>query len=214
MESFEQCIHNIDEHTKQAIQQHTDMLAKTIFSTAQKSNKSANIFDNSFYNIFSDSKGMGLESTSAFNPHTVVEMRDEKAYQVIDSWDKVDGILPNRKVMSTYYVDVSINSNSLNDIFNVQQRINYNYMSMKSESLKIKKNLSCENNKKQYRCQNKTNQDYAQGNCCVSTQYIISGIHQCHLNRPDSTRCRNGLPQYHCTSCSQFTNTEYQQICL
>ena len=34
-----------------------------------------------------------------------IEFRDGKSHQVMESWNKVDGILPNRKVMGKYYVD-------------------------------------------------------------------------------------------------------------
>jgi hypothetical protein len=106
MDILEQGIQNIDTFTKKSIQKHKDILAKTLYDTAEKSNKSSHSFDKNCNRIFTDAKDFGTPSDESFNPHTVVEFREGKAHQVIDTWDKDHGILPNRKVMGTYYIDV------------------------------------------------------------------------------------------------------------
>lgn len=42
----------------------------------------------------------------AFNPKFVIEIKDGKGNKVIDTWDNIIGILPDRKVMGKYYIDV------------------------------------------------------------------------------------------------------------
>ena len=116
MDCLEKGIHQIDEHTKNAIQKHKDILANTIFKTAQKSNNSATLFDKNMKKIFSDLDNMGQENNVPFNPLTVVEFRDGKAFQVIDHWDKEVGILPSRKIMGSYYLDIAKEQiNQIND---------------------------------------------------------------------------------------------------
>lgn len=105
MDILEQGIQNIDTFTKKSIQKHKDILAKTLYDTAEKSNKSSHSFDKNCNRIFTDAKDFGTPSDESFNPHTVVEFREGKAHQVIETWDKDHGILPNRKVMGTYYID-------------------------------------------------------------------------------------------------------------
>ena len=46
-----------------------------------------------------------VEKAPVFNPTTVVEMRDGKAYQVLEAWDKTIGILPGRVVTGAYHID-------------------------------------------------------------------------------------------------------------
>ena len=106
METIETGIQNIDAHTNEAIQKHKDLLAKTIFETAKKSKMALKTFEKQCADIFTDVNQIGTESTEAFNPHTIVELRDGKCHQVIDNWNKTDGILPDRKVMGKYFIDV------------------------------------------------------------------------------------------------------------
>lgn len=117
MDSIEKGIQSVDEHTKQAIQKHKDILAKTIFETAQKSSRSTNSFDTNCRKIFTEANTIGKEDPAPFNPHTVVEFRDGKSYQVMDSWDKDMGLLPHRKVMGTYYVDRLNYGNSTQQLY-------------------------------------------------------------------------------------------------
>lgn len=108
MDCIEKGLQSIDTQTKSAIQKHKELLAKSIFETASKSNSSSASFDKKSYKVFEGLDQIGREESKAFNPHTVVEFRDGKAFQVIDTWDEVNGILPNRKVMGTYYVDIGL----------------------------------------------------------------------------------------------------------
>jgi hypothetical protein len=105
MDTIEKGIIDIDEHTKNAINKHNELFAKTLFESANISNRSSNNLDSNYKKIFNELDTIGKLDTEVFNPDTVVEFRDGKSYQVIESWDKIDGILPNRKVMGVYYVD-------------------------------------------------------------------------------------------------------------
>ena len=105
MESIEKGIHNIDLHTKNSIEKHKDLLAKTIYDTASKAKVSLQSFEKQCGNIFSDIDSIGVDEQQAFNPHTVIEFREGKSHQVLESWNKTYGLLPNRKVMGKYYVD-------------------------------------------------------------------------------------------------------------
>ena len=133
MDTLEQGIQTIDAHTQQAIKKHKDILAQTIYNTANKSNKSAINFDKQYNKYFTESESLGVTDGLPFNPHTVVEMRNGKSNQVIDTWDKGEGILPDRKVMGEYYVDIGIGKfNTEEDIFycpqhkNIQNHFTYN----------------------------------------------------------------------------------------
>ena len=111
MESIERGIHSIDEHTKQAIEKHKELLAKTIFDTAKESNVSLQSFENQCLKIFPDIDSIGTDNEELFNPHTVIEFREGKSYKVMETWNKENGILPDRKIMGKYYVD-NLSSNS------------------------------------------------------------------------------------------------------
>ena len=105
MEALERGLQNIDQHTKDAIKKHNDILTKTLFDTAQKSNQSSEKLDLNSKKVFPEATNFGEIDSEAFNPKKVVEFRDGKSFQVIEDWNKIKGILPNRKVMGTYYLD-------------------------------------------------------------------------------------------------------------
>lgn len=105
MEALERGLQNIDQHTKDAIKKHNDILTKTLFDTAQKSNQSSEKLDINSKKVFPEATNFGEIDTEAFNPKKVVEFRDGKSFQVIEDWNKIKGILPNRKVMGTYFLD-------------------------------------------------------------------------------------------------------------
>ena len=46
------------------------------------------------------------EPQNGFNPTFVIEIKDGKGCKIIDTWDKTTGLLPDRKVMCKYYIDV------------------------------------------------------------------------------------------------------------
>ena len=113
MESIEKGIQNIDQHTKSAIEKHKELLAKTIYDTANKAKVSLQSFEKQCGKIFPEIDSIGVDEQQAFNPHTVIEFREGKSYQVMELWNKTDGLLPNRKVMGKYYVDKMKNKNQL-----------------------------------------------------------------------------------------------------
>ena len=102
MNSIEKSLHDIDEHKQQAITKHEELLAKAIVSSAKTSNQCARNLDSQFRRYFPEIDEIGESSEDAFNPTTIVEFRDGKAHQVITSWDKYSGFLPDRKVIDIY----------------------------------------------------------------------------------------------------------------
>lgn len=106
MDTIEQGLKRIDEHNTSAINKHKELLSKAISESASISNKCSKNLDNEFCKIFPAIDILNKIETSIFNPTTVVEFRNNKAYQIIDTWDKEIGLLPERKVMGEYYVDI------------------------------------------------------------------------------------------------------------
>ena len=101
MNSIEQGLHAIEAHKQQAITKHEELLAKAIVNSAKTSNQCARNLDNQFRRYFPEIDDIGESSEDAFNPTTIVEFREGKAHQVIASWDKYNGFLPDRKVVDT-----------------------------------------------------------------------------------------------------------------
>ena len=125
MESIEKGIHNIDLHTKNSIEKHKELLAKTIYDTASKAKVSLQSFEKQCGRVFSDIDSIGLDEQQAFNPHTVIEFREGKSHQVLESWNKTYGLLPNRKVMGKYYVDKlnnELDENTSKKIYYIPER--------------------------------------------------------------------------------------------
>ena len=108
MDSFEKSIQAIDAQTKDAIDKHEKLLAKTIYDSANKSKGSMKAFERQCGSIFKGIDEIGVETDTAFNPGCVVEFREGKSHQVIENWDRIDGVLPKRKVMGQYFVDSGI----------------------------------------------------------------------------------------------------------
>jgi hypothetical protein len=119
METIEKGLQNLDAITKESIDTYKKNLAKTLYDTAYKSHTTSKRFDTHSKDIFPEALNFVTESIQPFNPHTVVEFRDGKSYQVIDNWDKTTGLLPNRTVMGEYYLDscVPIPQTSNNNYF-------------------------------------------------------------------------------------------------
>ena len=107
MNTIESGVKQLDELKQTAIEKHHALFSKAIFDSASVSNACAKSFDSEIAKQFPELDLMVPENNgSAFNPKTVVEFRDGKAYQVIESWDTTDGILPDRIVQGQYHIDV------------------------------------------------------------------------------------------------------------
>jgi hypothetical protein len=106
MDTIELGLKRIDEHNTTAINKHKELLSKAITESASISNKCSKNLDNEFNKIFPKLDKLNNIETNIFNPSTVIEFRDNKAYQIIDTWNKEQGLLPERKVMGEYYVDI------------------------------------------------------------------------------------------------------------
>ena len=107
MNTIESGVKQLDELKQTAIEKHHALFSKAIFDSASVSNACAKSFDSEIAKQFPELDLMVPENNgSAFNPKTVVEFRDGKAYQVIESWDTTDGILPDRIIQGQYHIDV------------------------------------------------------------------------------------------------------------
>ena len=106
MDTIEQGLKRIDEHNISAINKHKELLSKAISESANISNKCSQNLDNEFIKIFPEINELNNTEISIFNPVTVIEFRDNKAYQIIDTWNKDNGLLPERNVMGEYFVDI------------------------------------------------------------------------------------------------------------
>ena len=113
MESIEQSLHKINQCSQDAIKKQQLMFTNSIHNSAKVSNTCSNNLDREFRKLFPEVETLGTETEEPFNPSTVVEFRDNKAYQVIDSWDKDDGLLPNRKVMYDYHIDINTTAKNM-----------------------------------------------------------------------------------------------------
>lgn len=113
MDTIEEGLKRIDEHNISAINKHKELFSKAISESASISNKCSKNLDTEFSKIFPEVNSLNNTKTSIFNPITVVEFRNNQAYQIIDTWDKDYGLLPERKSMGTYHVDIGIYIKSL-----------------------------------------------------------------------------------------------------
>uniref|UniRef100_A0A6C0ADH5 Uncharacterized protein n=1 Tax=viral metagenome TaxID=1070528 RepID=A0A6C0ADH5_9ZZZZ len=102
MESFEKTIEDLNSKTIKTIEEQKLYFAKSIHKLANETiihnAKVDEIFSKQFCDMFKEHKYKTL------NPHIVVEMKDGKPLKVIDSWNHDEGILPNIKFVSEYYV--------------------------------------------------------------------------------------------------------------
>ena len=142
-------------------------------------------FEKQCLKIFPNIEEIGIDEKQVFNPHTIIEFREGKSHQVIESWNKTDGLLPNRKVMGKYYVDKMKNKTQLDE--NTSEKMYYlpktnhkqDYMYNSSRQVK---NFN----------DNKTSQFYSVQNCYFHNHYEnISIIEQ---NNKVINKYLNSLP--------------------
>ena len=105
MESIENGFKQLDAHKTGAIQKHLEIFTKAIYDSANVSHTCAKNLDSEFLKHFPEMEQMKGDE-KPFNPTTVVEFRDGKAHQVIEGWDKQEGLLPNRIVQEQYHIDI------------------------------------------------------------------------------------------------------------
>ena len=129
MDTIELGLKRIDEHNTSAINKHKELLSKAITESASISNKCSKNLDNEFNKIFPELDKLNNIESNTFNPTTVIEFRDNKAFQIIDTWNKDNGILPERKVMGEYYVDIGLYINKPYCIGSKQYIGSFNSMS-------------------------------------------------------------------------------------
>ena len=105
METIENGFKQLDAHKAGAIQKHLEIFTKAIYDSANVSHTCAKNLDSEFLKHFPELDEMKCDD-KPFNPTTVVEFRDGKAHQVIEVWDKQEGLLPNRIVQEEYHIDI------------------------------------------------------------------------------------------------------------
>lgn len=105
MDTIEKQINEIDNYNTKSIEKQKTVFTNVMHKMASISVNCCKATDTELNRIF-DGIVPNVECTGVFNPKYVVEFRDNKAYQVIDNWDKTVGILPNRKVVNTAPISV------------------------------------------------------------------------------------------------------------
>lgn len=115
MDTVEQGLRNIDKHHLKAIEKHKELYAKTVFDSATHSNISSKNLDLEFNKHFPEIDSIGIEEETPFNPTTVIQLGE--VYKEIETWNKDDGLLPNRKVMGEYYIDTCEYRNDTNKYY-------------------------------------------------------------------------------------------------
>jgi hypothetical protein len=107
MDALEQGLQRIDAHRQSAVGHHEDLFHKAILDAAHLSQRGGANLDREFSEHFPEIQtyAENMDQAPVFNPTTVVEMRDGKAYQVLEDWDKEAGILPRRTVTGQYHID-------------------------------------------------------------------------------------------------------------
>lgn len=110
MDVLEQQLIDIDDRMADAIQKQKLSVAETIHRVAEDSISACMTLNDEFRYIFPELTDLEpvKQSVSAqpFNPAFVIEVKDGKGNKSIDTWDKTTGLLPDRKVMGKYYIDV------------------------------------------------------------------------------------------------------------
>jgi hypothetical protein len=113
MDTIEQTLVDIEAQMEDAITKQKLTVANTIHNVARDSVHAGYSLDMEFMNVFPEMKDLLPDvkptesaSASAFNPRFVIEVRNGQGVGVIEQWDSTEGLLPNRKVMGKYYIDV------------------------------------------------------------------------------------------------------------
>lgn len=105
MEHIENALFNLDKTTAEFNKKQLGNVAKIIYESAEGSIESSNNFDGNFSKYFPEIEQLG-ETTPEFNPEFVIELKDGTPLKEFTGWDTDYGILSNRRVMGTYYIDI------------------------------------------------------------------------------------------------------------
>lgn len=101
METFEKTLQDFDKKTKEHLESHKLYLANSITKLADKGHEHNHRIDKLFSDQFNkDICNLKKEIVTPFNPKHVIEFDGELPIQIIDTWDKHNGILPNIQFMS------------------------------------------------------------------------------------------------------------------
>lgn len=113
MDTIEKTLVDIETQMEDAIHKQKLTVANTVHNVARDSVIAGYSLDMEFMNVFPELKDLCpdvkvIEPTNgnAFNPKFVIEVREGKGVGVVSTWDTENGLLPNRKVMGKYYIDV------------------------------------------------------------------------------------------------------------
>lgn len=110
MEHIENALFNLDKTTAEFNERQLGNVAKIIYESSEGSIESSNNFDGNFSKYFPEIEQLG-ETTPEFNPEFVIELKDRTPLKEFTGWDKDYGILSNRRVMGTYYIDIGYEIN-------------------------------------------------------------------------------------------------------
>ena len=109
METIEQTLNDIETQMADAISKQHLTIARAITSVAGNSLIASKTLDNEFKTVFPELAKLEpdyLNKANPFNPEFVIEIKNGRGSGITPTWDRTDGILPTRKVMGNYYLDV------------------------------------------------------------------------------------------------------------
>jgi hypothetical protein len=113
MDTIEKTLVDIETQMEDAICKQKLTVANTVHNVARDSVVAGYSLDMEFMNVFPELKDLCPDvkvdepiNGNAFNPKFVIEVREGKGVGVVSTWDTGNGLLPNRKVMGKYYIDV------------------------------------------------------------------------------------------------------------
>lgn len=113
METIEQTLNDIETQMADAITKQHLTVARAITSVAGNSLIASKTLDNEFKTVFPELAKLEpdyLNKANPFNPGFVIEIKNGRGSGFTPTWDRIDGILPTRKVMGNYYLDVGQDS--------------------------------------------------------------------------------------------------------
>jgi hypothetical protein len=107
MNSIEQGLLKLDQHNQDAIEKHIQLLAKSVYEGANQSQRCSHNQTRELKQIFPELEDLGKDE-GVFNPKFIMEFHEGKPskFRREGSWDTSHGLLPERKVMGEYFIDV------------------------------------------------------------------------------------------------------------
>ena len=110
MDTVEQGLLKLQQQKDEDIKKYQLLFAQSVFKVTEKSSQCSQNQARQFKKVFPELEDMVEDMSQKFNPHFVVEFVEGKPTQILrdGTWDKEEGLLPNRQLMDKYWVDVEM----------------------------------------------------------------------------------------------------------